>query len=126
MKQLEKPGHENIQVWSKAGTLQRRRHCKEKSSKIWLLIKFVKRDKSKITYVEGNRHLWNYNNSAKNKGNTLLFCLTNIKLNFSQADKNNVNRWQTPGSIIGKPILTLDLLLTTMIKWQNILLNVFF
>lgn len=52
------------------------------------------------------------------------FIYQNKKLIFSQADENDVNRWQTPGSIISRPILSLDLLLTMIIKWQNILLNV--
>lgn len=45
-----------------------------------------------------------------------------MKLKFSQA-KRNINRQQTRGLIIGKSILILGLLLTTMIKCQNILLN---
>lgn len=90
------------------------------------MIKFTKKTISVITYVEGNQHLWNYdtgNSECQDQGKHFTFYLIKYKIKFSQADKNNVSRWQTPGPIFGQPILTLGLLLTTMIKWQNILLN---
>lgn len=58
--------------------------------------------------------------SAKTKGDILLFYLTKHKIKFSQTDRNNVNRWQTPGTKLGKAILTLGLLQVTIIKWQDI------